>query len=155
MPANRPSKPRVFVDADVLFAGAAAPSQHGASLIVLRMAELTLIHAITSRQVVTEADRNLAQKLPRALPAFRLLVDRCLVVTPDPLPEALAPCAGLAHPKDLPILATALREDCAWLTTFNIQYYQPGHPRVAVVRPGDLLLRVRDRLAHLATGAAG
>jgi hypothetical protein len=140
------------VDADVLFAGAAASSQHGASLIVLRMAELTLIHAITSRQVVTEAERNLAAKLPRALPTFRLLVDRCLVVTPDPLPEALALCAGLAHPKDLSILAAALHEDCAWLTTFNIQHYQPGHPRVVVLRPGDLLLRVRDLLAHLATG---
>ena len=37
-----PSKPRVFVDADVLFAGAASPSEHGASFVVLRMAEITL-----------------------------------------------------------------------------------------------------------------
>jgi len=35
-------KPRVFVDADVLFAGASAPSEHGANLTILRMAEITL-----------------------------------------------------------------------------------------------------------------
>ena len=47
-----PDKPRVFVDADVLFAGAAAPSEHGASLVVLRMAEITLIDALASPQVI-------------------------------------------------------------------------------------------------------
>ena len=56
-------KPRVFVDADVLFAGAAGPTAHGASLVVLRMAEITLIDALTSQQVVTEAERNLSAKL--------------------------------------------------------------------------------------------
>jgi hypothetical protein len=35
-------KPRAFVDADVLFAGAAALSEHGTSLTTLRMAEITL-----------------------------------------------------------------------------------------------------------------
>jgi hypothetical protein len=38
----------VFVDADVLFAGAAAPSEHGASLVVLRMAEIPLIEAVAA-----------------------------------------------------------------------------------------------------------
>lgn len=142
MSTGRSSKPRVFVDADVLFAGAAAPSQHGASLVVLRMAEITLIQAITSHQVVTEAERNLAAKLPRALPAFRLLVERCLQVTPDPLAGELTAYGGLAHPKDLPILVAALRAECAWLTSFNLDHY----------RPGELVLRVRDRLAHLAGG---
>lgn len=51
-----PRKPRVFVDADALFAGAAAPSEHAASLVVLRMAEITLIDAVTSQQVIGEVD---------------------------------------------------------------------------------------------------
>ena len=151
MSAAAPHKPRVFVDADVLFAGAAAPSQHGASLVVLRMAEITLIHAVASQQVVVEAERNLSEKMPRALPAFRLLVDRCLQLTPDPTPDDLYRCAGLAHPKDLPILAAALREKCPWLTTFNVSHYQPGHPQVAVLRPGDFVLRVRDLLTYIST----
>ena len=74
----------VFLDADVIFAGAAAPSEHGASHVVLRMGEITLIECLTSQQAVTEVERNLADKLPTKLPEFRLLVSRCLRVVPDP-----------------------------------------------------------------------
>jgi len=149
MPATHPRKPRVFVDADVLFAGAAGPSEQGASLLVLRMAEITLIEAVTSQQVLAEAERNLAGKLPQALPAFRLIVNRCLRAVPDPTPADLEPYAGLADPKDLPILAAALREGCPWLVTFNVRHFQPGHPDVAVLRPGEFVLRVRHLLTRL------
>jgi hypothetical protein len=142
-------KPRVFVDADVLFAGAASPSEHGASLTILRLAEITLIEAVTSHQVITEAERNLEEKLPAALPAFRLLVSRCLRVVDNPLPEDLDSWAGMADPKDLPILVAAAREGCPWLVTFNVRHFKPGHPDVTVLRPGDLVLRVRELLAAL------
>jgi hypothetical protein len=102
-------KPRVFVDADVLFAGAAAPTEHSASLVILRMAEITLIEAITSEQAVAEAERNLSAKLPAALPTFRLLVARCLHTVPDPSTEDLSPHIGAADPKDLPILVAAVQ----------------------------------------------
>jgi hypothetical protein len=142
-------KPRVLIEANVLFAGAASPSEHGASLTILRLAEITLIEAITSYQVITEAERNLEEKLPAALPAFRLLVSRCLRVVDNPLPEELVPWAGMADPKDLPILVAAAREGCPWLVTFNVRHFAPGHPDVAVLRPGDLILRVRELLAAL------
>jgi hypothetical protein len=137
------------VDAGVIFAGAAAPGEHGASLVILRMAEITLIDAFTSQQAITEAERNLSAKLPQTLSTFRLLVDRCLRVVPDPHPEHLAPHIGRADPKDLPILVAAVRENCPWLVTFNLRDFQPGHPDVTVLRPGDFVLRVRDRLVHL------
>ena len=127
----------MLVDADVLFTGAASPSEQGASLTILRMAEITLVKAVTPQQVITEAERNLTEKLPQALPAFRLLVHRCLTVAPDPLASDLAPCHSLADPKDLPVLVTALREACPWLVTFNVRDYQPGHPDVRVIRPGE------------------
>ena len=142
-------KPRVFVDADVLFAGAAAPSEHGASLTILRMAEITLIEALTCQQAIIEAERNLAGKLPVALPAFRLIVSRCLQIVSDPTPEELAPHAGRADPEDLPILVSALREGCPWLVSFNLRHFQPGVPAVTVLRPGDFVLRVRDHLSGL------
>jgi predicted nucleic acid-binding protein len=151
MTSPRPAKPRVFVDADALFAGAASPTDRGASLVILRLAEITLIEAVTSRQVVVEVERNLTAKLASALPVFRLLVSRCLHVGEDPEPAELAPYAGLADSKDLPILATALREKCQWLVTFNVKDYQPGHPRIAVLRPGEFVLHIRDLLTRLAS----
>jgi predicted nucleic acid-binding protein len=151
MPPSNPTRQRVFVDADVLFAGSAAPSQHGASLAVLRLAEITLIEAIASQQVLDEAERNLAEKLPDALPAFRLIVSRCLRIVPDPDSAELAPLTGMADPKDLPILAAAVREGCSWLVTFNVRHFRPGHSAVRVLPPGDLILRVRESLAGLST----
>ena len=150
MPATSPAKPRVLIDGDVLFAGTASPSEHGASLLIMRMAEITLIEAIAPQQVIVETERNLADKLPQSLPAFRLIVSRCLRLVPDPTPADLAPYQGLADPEDLPILVVALREGCPWLATFNVRHYQPGHPSVTALRPGDLLQCVRELLAHLA-----
>lgn len=143
------TKLRVFVDADVLFAGAASPSEHSASLVVLRLAEITLIDALTSQQVISESERNLAAYLPRALPAFRLIISRCLTVVSDPLPMEVASFGDLASPKDLPILAAAVNSSCPWLVTFNLRHYQPGHPSVAVVQPGEFVRQVREQLIHL------
>jgi predicted nucleic acid-binding protein len=144
-----PTKPHIFIDADVLFAGAASPNEHSASNLLLRMAELTLIEAITSTQVITEAERNLLDKIPSALPAFKMLVSRCLRVVEDPDPAEIAKYVGLANSEDLPILAAAVQEECSLLATFNTRHYQPGHPSVSVLKPGDLVLRIRYLLARL------
>ena len=147
---TRPPRPRVFVDADVLFAGAASSSEHGASLTVLRLAEIALLETYASEQVIVEAERNLAAKLPAALPVFRLLVARSLTLVPNPDMAELASFDGLADPKDLPILVAAIHNDCPWLVTFNMRHYQPGHPTVAVLPPGDFIQRVRHLLSGLA-----
>ncbi len=153
MPPVNPSKVRVFIDADVLFAGSVSPREHGASLVILRLAEITLIEAIASQQVITEAERNLAEKLPQALPAFHLIVSRCLRIVADPEPADLMPLKGLADPKDLPILAAAVREGCPWLVSFNLRHFRPGHPAVQVLAPGEFILRVRERLTGLGEGS--
>ena len=143
-------RPKVFIDADVLFAGSAAPSEHGASLTVLRMAEITLVEAYVSQQVLDEAERNLQAKLPQALPAFRMIVSRCIQKVPNPEASEVQRYAGLAERADLPILAAVLQAGCPWLVSFNARHYQPGHPDVIVLPPGDFLLRVRDLLARMA-----
>jgi predicted nucleic acid-binding protein len=144
-----PPKPRVFVDSDVLFAGAASSSEHGASLVLLRMAEITLIDAVVSEQVIVEVERNLVGYLPTALPMFRQLVSRCLRIVADPTAAELAVCHDLADSKDIPILAVAVREACPWLVTFNVRHFQPAHPSVKVVRPGEFVQHVRALLAYL------
>lgn len=144
------AKLRVFIDADVLFAGSASPSEHGASLTLLRLAEITLIEAVASEQVITEAERNLALKLPVALPVFRLLVARCLNVVPSPTLAELEPFTGLAFRQDQSILAAAVLNACPWLVTFNTRHYHPGHPDVTVLAPGELVQKIRYLLSDLA-----
>lgn len=137
------------MDADVLFAGAASPNEHSANNLILRMAELTFIEAVTSEQVVAEVECNLVEKLPGALPAMQLLISRSLKIVENPGPYEVANYANLAHVEDLPILVAAVREGCSLLTTFNLRHYQPGHPGVTVLKPGDLVLQVRYLLARL------
>lgn len=149
MPPLPSVKPRVFIDADVLFAGAASPYQHSASVVMLRMAEITLLEALTCEQVIIEAERNLQAKMPLALPAFHLLVSRSLHVVANPTAVDLLPYSGKADLKDLPILVAAYRENCTWLVTFNTRHYQPGVAGIAAVKPGDFIMRVRDLLLGL------
>lgn len=78
-PAARPL--RVFCDADVLISGAA--STVGASHILLRLSELTLVDCFTSRYVLSEVERNLSAKLLGALAAFQLIVHAAFDVVPD------------------------------------------------------------------------
>jgi len=56
--------------------------------LLLRMAELTLIEAIASTQLIIEAERNLIEKLLKVLPAFKLLESRNLKIVEGPAPPA-------------------------------------------------------------------
>jgi len=149
MEKEKSAKPRIFVDSDVLFAGAATSNENSASLVVLRMAEITLVEAITSEQVIYEVERNLTGKMEKALPAFHLIVNRCLRIVPDPSLEEVASAIQVADGKDMPILLAAVREGCSYLTTFNVRHYQPGLSQISVLSPGDLVLRIRYLLTQL------
>lgn len=90
------------------------------------------------RYALAEAEKNLAEKVPAALPSLRELAAACLRVVPDPTAEEVLAHEGLADPKDLPVLA-AVRERCAVLVTFKERDYRPGHSDVEVVTPGVLV----------------
>jgi hypothetical protein len=57
------NKPLVFLDADVIFAGSAAPTEHSASNLVLHLGEIGIIECVTSTQVVAEVERNLERAI--------------------------------------------------------------------------------------------
>ena len=149
MPLKIPDKVKVFIDADVLVAGIASPSEHSTSQVILRLAEITLIEAMTSHQVICEVERNLQDKLPKAIPVFQLLVQRCLQIVADPDPENLKINEGFANPKDLPILVAALMSSCKWLVTFNLRHYSPGHPQIQVAETGNFIRHIRQQLSNL------
>ena len=93
-------KPKVYIDSDVLLAAAASPE--GASHIIIKLSELTLIEGVISEAVLIEVERNLMAKLPAAMPAYRVLLQSAKLQTqPFPAPEQLAAYHGQADPKDL------------------------------------------------------
>ena len=133
----------------MLFAGSASPT--GASHLVLQLSELGIIRAVTSRQAREEVERNLATKLPAALPPFRVIAAAACHPATEPSAAAVRRVisAAASDPKDAPILAAALASDCPWLLTFNVRDYRVGD-RIRVAEPGKFLAALRASLSSLA-----
>lgn len=146
---NAPRKVRIFVDADVLFAAAASGSEHGASLVVLRLGEITLIDLFTSQQVIDEVERNLHKKLPTALTLFRLLVEKSIDVLPNAPSSLVENFDGQADSKDLPILVTAIQAEVDWLLTFNSRHFYPPSDNIRIAQPGTFIQELRHLLTSL------
>lgn len=108
------------------------------------------MEAYVSQQVLDEAEQNLQAKLPQALPAFNMIVRRCLQKVPNPEVDEVQRYAGLAERADLPVLAAALQAGCSWLARFNTRHYRPEHPDLIVLAPVDFLLQARDLPARMA-----
>lgn len=147
--ADATDRLRVYIDADVLLASCASPASHSAGQVVLSLSEITLIDAVTSELALEECRRNFEETLSDAMETFELLVKRSLDVVPAPSKETVRRHAGRADWKDVPHLACALEHGCAYLVTYNTKDYAPGHPDAQVVRPGELVRRVRERLTGL------
>ena len=92
---------RIYVDADVLFAGASSPTEHSASQVVLILSEITFIEGVTSELAVKECRHNLQAKIPDATGDFDCLVNRSLTARRVPNREALLSHVNRADWKDL------------------------------------------------------
>lgn len=151
MPPSNRINIRVFLDADVLIAGATSSTDFAASLILVRLGEINVIEVVCSEQVVMEVQQTLKEKIPGAVKSFKSLVKHSIKVTPDPSPVERERCRKLATKLYIPTLAVAIREQCAWLATFNEHQYQPGHPDILIARPDDLVSRLRGQFAWQGT----
>jgi predicted nucleic acid-binding protein len=141
-------RPKIYIDTDVLLAAAGSP--RGASHILIKLSELTLIEGVISEAVRVEAERNLVAKLPHALPAYRALLKSAkLHEVPLPSPDQLEAYRGQADPKDLFHLAAACLAGCHYLITHNTRHYAPKPSTIEVLNPGALLQRVRQQLSRL------
>jgi predicted nucleic acid-binding protein len=137
------------MDTSALIAGLASPT--GASPVILALAEGELITLVISEEVLLEAERNLQETLPRALPEYRRFLAAC------PLEKAVMPSAAevaaakeMIH-QDAPTLAAAMSFGVDYLVTLNRKHFLDD-PEVArrsgfcIGTPGDFLAWFRKRL---------
>lgn len=151
-----PKVPRLFLDSSVIIAGLA--SRTGASHAILALAELGLVRLVGCPYILMEVERNLAEKVPEFLPAYRrLMVNLNWQMVEDPAAEDVSPWLDLVPAKDAPVLAAAVAAAPHRFITLDIGHFI-NPPEVAersglsICTPGDFLQEVR---AILARGFAG
>ena len=142
---------QVFLDTSALIAGLLSPT--GAAHEVLRLCEAGVVKAVMSRQVLVEADRNLAVTLPAILPDYRAFLKHLAPrIVADPPRAAIEQAEAIIHHNDAPILAAARLADVDYLVTWNTRHFQKKVVREAVgfpiVTPGEFLEAFRQTILN-------
>ncbi len=146
-----PEPPRIFPDASVLIAGAA--SYTGASRALLTLAELGLITLVTCPYIQDETRRNLALKLPDALPYFDNLQDSIPWETvEDPTSDEVKPWLHVIKAKDAPVLAAAVNAGPDRFVTLDRTDFLEvpevaERSKLSICSPGQLIREIRQLLA--------
>jgi len=135
---------KVFLDANVYFAGSASPT--GGSAFILQLILKGRIEVTASRLVLREAECNLRRKRPpKDLKAFHQFLKRAkLQVIPTPPETAWRKYEGVIHPKDVPVLAAAVASKAAYLITLDRRHFMTKTvsgkvPGLVILTPGDFL----------------
>lgn len=139
---------RIFVDANVLIAG--ADSRSGASNALLQLAEVGLFSLVVSRQVLDEAERNVRKKLPRALPTLTaLLAQLPMEIVPAPTNEECLRWVDIIELKDTPIVAAAVLAGVDRLVTLNSKDFTSAVAEaigIPIQSPSQLIQDIRQIL---------
>jgi len=130
-------KYKVFLDAGIYIAGAG--SALGGSRQILDWCAQRLLQPLTSRQILIEARRNVAKKLPRAVAALEQIIQ---VVDADlasePTVEEIGNATQVVPEKDAPILAAARKAEVDYLVTLDRKHFK--QPKVQETVPFPILL---------------
>ncbi len=148
---------KVFLDANVYFAGSASPT--GASALILQWALKGRIEVTASRLVLREAERNLRRKRPpKDLKAFHQFLKQAkLRVIPTPPEPAWTKYEGVIHPKDVPVLAAAVASKATYLITLDRRHFltkavSDKVQALVILTPGDFL---RELVRHADPDSVG
>ena len=150
------TSPELFFDSSALFAGIVSAS--GASRALLLLAEAGQVAVTVSEQVLTETERAVARKIPRALPDFREAIRATdLRIIRDPSPDEIEAHADIiAHQADVPIVVAAMQRRTDYLVTLNRRHFiddpdVADRSKLRIGTPGDALAWVRQYLAETET----
>ena len=137
---------RAFVDTSVLFAASYSPT--GASRELIRLAFQGQVQLVISDDVLEEARRNLAAKLPDGLDLFEQIVELVPFETVVPSGAEVRAADTYTDQKDAPIVAAAKQAQVDYLTSLGRRHLVDA-PEVAegsglkIVLPHELLGVIR------------
>ncbi len=109
---------RVFLDSNVILSGLF--SEKGAPRIILDILSLKIpfLIGLTGQYNLIEIERNLAKKLPAALPLYRTYLAKMnLEIIPIPSHEEMKKFASVITRKDMPVLVSTIKGKADFLVT--------------------------------------
>lgn len=137
---------KVYIDADVLFRAATAAHTQTAALVLLSMAEFTLIDLITAQYTLDEVLRNLQIYLPAQVSTLLQLCQQSIRLIENPPADLVQQFNQQAHWKDVINLAAAVHGTARVLVTFNVRDYYPTNQHIYVLTPGQFVSNARHLL---------
>ncbi|MDO8283323.1 MAG: PIN domain-containing protein [Thermodesulfovibrionia bacterium] len=145
-------KLRIFLDTSALIAGIV--SSKGAAREILRLAEADIIDVVISKQVIVEADRNIASKLTHMLADYRKYMKALSPeLVHDPSAQDIQKYARLINKDDAPILTAAELSGSDYLVTWDKKHFISANVKkgvtVQIVTPGEFLKEFREYLERL------
>lgn len=117
MPTSIPTGPRVFLDSSVLFA--AAYSVTGSAHNLLLAAIKGRVSLVLSPYVLTETERNILKRAPRAHPAFLRFRTALPYQLSQPPESLISDAARIVVAKDAPIIAAAVAGQATQVATYD------------------------------------
>jgi len=121
MPPNR-KIPKVFLDANILFA--AAYSSRGGSREIIRKGIAGELFIIVSTTVLNEAVRNLQQKAPAALESFRIFVGALdPLIAEEPSKMEVGDVGQYINLEDAIVLAAAIKAETDYFVTLDKKHF--------------------------------
>lgn len=129
---------KVYVDANVLFHTATASHQYTAALVLLRMAEFTLLDAVSAAYTIEEATQALKAYLPDQVSLLLQLIARSIREADNPSASLLRAYKAQAYWKDVINLAAAVEARAHALVTYNLRDYHPQSSVIRVMTPSEL-----------------
>jgi predicted nucleic acid-binding protein len=109
---------RIFLDSNVIISGLF--SDKGPPRIILDLLSFHLpgLTGVTGKYNLIEVERNLARKLPRAIPVYQEYLPKlAFEVIPLPTRQEIEKHHGLIVDKDLPVLVSAINGVVDYLVT--------------------------------------
>jgi len=109
---------KVFLDSNVIISGLF--SDKGAPRVILDLLclGLPMLTAATGEFNIVEIERNLAKKMPDAIPVYKKYLPQLnLDIIPLPSSETIDRLFGLISNKDIPVLASAISSGADFLVT--------------------------------------
>jgi putative PIN family toxin of toxin-antitoxin system len=142
------SKPRVFLDANIIFSGLYSP--RGAPGVILEHYVNSRITAVISQQVLEEVIRTIRKKNPAALSLLKtLLTNVPPEIVADPPVEALKQWTPMLDIGDAAVLAAAVLSEPDYFITGDNDFLRN---RVLIKKAGLRILTPAELLKQLADG---